>query len=627
MPDAPLPRRVGIAVAVLLVLSFALRLWFAGVKLDAGRFYDERFSFRNVSAMLVQGHLKPNNAYYPSLSYLPHTAVLAASEGLYRVTGWQRLTIFDDRKPFGFSATAYFLGRTVSVVLGTLSLWLVFVLGRRLFSTPAGLLAAALLAAAWGHVQASAVFKPDILVVVLALVTFVWSLDAAEQPSLRRFLVAGVGVGLAASAKYNGAGVAVVVVAAALASGWRDRRRWAWLMLAGCASAVAFVALNPYLPLVFEYLGRQQNLYEGYAVDTGGTHWGMPREQVAFLIRHHGPAIFGLAVAGCLGLTARIVKGERTPERLRAVLILSFVLGYSAFYAALTPLFRGQNYLPVTAFTSLAAAWAMVTAWRWAAERWSPLRSPSTAWTAGVTVAVLALSCSVSAVYREVVPSTAELAGRLLQRRLQPVYLRQLVFERSEEPVQPFRKGYRMPAVGVDRLRDLDERRLDLADGEVFPASRLEGAGSELYLRRLASGTGETLRVMPGFLSGYGPELVVRLRGWPLRGEPLPLLFERADDDLFTADLPASIKPGEVFSISLWLPAERGRSIPFEVRLGSRPLQVFETRVDFRRAHYLTPRMEFAAGSGELSVRYGKELDEPSAPEAELCRWQPPSAL
>lgn len=610
------------AMLLLLVLSFALRLWFAGVKLDASRFYDERFSFRNVSAMLAQGHLRPNNAYYPSLSYLPHTAVLAASEGLYRVTGWRRLTIFDDRKPFGFSATAYFLSRTVSVILGTLCLWLVFVLGRRMFSAPAGLLAAALFAAVWGHFQASAMFKPDILVVALALFTFGWSLDAAERPSLKRFLVAGIGVGLTASAKYNGAGVAVVVVAAALFGGFKDRRRWTWLLLAGAASAITFVALNPYLPLVFEYLGRQQILYEGNAVATGGTHWQMPLEEAAYLLRHHRPAVFGLAVAGCLGLAMRIFRSEKS-AKLQAVLILSFVLGYSAFYAAITPLFRGQNYLPVTAFTSLAAAWAMVAAWGWAAGRWPRLPSPAVAWIAGLAVVVTASAYSVSAAYRDVVPSTAELAGQLLQSRLQPVYLRQIVFERGEEPVQPFRKGYRMPAVGVDRLQDLDERQLDLADGEVFPASRLEGAGSELYLRRLASGSGETRRIVPGFLTGHGPELVVRLRGWPLEGEPSPLPFSSTGPGRFSTELSAAIEPGQLFSVSLWLPAERGRPIPFEVRLGSQPVPVFETRADFRRAHYLTPRMELPPGAGELLVRYGKRLNEPRPPEAELCLWQP----
>ncbi len=615
-------RGITLALAVILVASFALRLWFASVKLDASRFYDERFSFRNVSALLVQGHLKPNNAYYPTLSYLPHSAVLAASEGLHKLTGWQRLTIYDERKPFGFSSTAYFLGRVVSVTLGTLSLWLVFVLGRRMFSAPVGLLAAMLLAGVWGHFQASAMFKPDILVLVLVLVTLWWSLDAAERPSLKAFFLAGVGVGLTASAKYNGAGVAVLVAAAALADGWRDLRRWAWLALAAVASVVTFVVLNPYLPLVFEYLGRQQILYEGNAVAAGGTHWGMPREQVAYLLRHQGIAIFVLAVAGGLGLAARVLRSRESRERLPAILILSFVLGYSAFYAVVTPLFRGQNYLPVTAFTALAAAWVMVAAWRRASLRWPPLRSPRMAWIAGLAIVVAASSYSVSAAYRDVIPSTAELAGKLLQSRLQPVYLRQIVFERFGEPVQPFRMGFRMPVTGVDQLGDLDERRLNLADGEVFPASRLEGAAGELYLRRLAA-VGETRRVLPGFLSGYGPELVVRLRGWSLSDEPQPLTFERLDEGHFVTDLPA-MEDGEVYSLSLWLPAERGWAIPFEIRLDSRPLEVFETRIEYRRAHYLAPRMEYEPGTGELSVRYGKQLDDPSPPEAELCRWRSP---
>jgi hypothetical protein len=296
------------------------------------------------------------------------------------------------------------------------------------------------------------------------------------------------------------------------------------------------------------------------------------------------------------------------------------LLGYSAFYAAVTPLFRGQNYLPVAAFTALAAAWAMVEGWRWTAARLTPLRRPAIAWIAGLAVAALASSYSVSAAYREVIPSTAELAGRQLRSSLQPVHLRQIVFEGSSGPVRPFLKGVHMPAVAAGRLADLDERQLDLADGEVFPASRLDGPDSDLYLRRLASGIGETRRVVPGFFSAHGPELVVRLRGWPLDGEPLRLSFEDLDGR-FVTDLAAVAEPGEVLSVSLWLPADRGRPIPFEVRLGSRPLKVFETRVEYRRAHYLTERTELPE-SAELSIRYGETTEERRPPEAELCRWR-----
>src|SRR5690349_8492857 len=85
--DASSQRRwIGHALAALLLLSFALRAWDAGQGLRAGRYYDERYTFRNVSLILRQGNWRPGQAYYLSLSYLPQTALLATSEGLHRIT-------------------------------------------------------------------------------------------------------------------------------------------------------------------------------------------------------------------------------------------------------------------------------------------------------------------------------------------------------------------------------------------------------------------------------------------------------------------------------------------------------------------------------------------------------------
>jgi len=64
-----------------LLASFAVRTWDASFGLYAGRHFDERFTFKNVSAILKHGEFKPRHAFYLSLSYLPQTAVLAASDG------------------------------------------------------------------------------------------------------------------------------------------------------------------------------------------------------------------------------------------------------------------------------------------------------------------------------------------------------------------------------------------------------------------------------------------------------------------------------------------------------------------------------------------------------------------
>src|SRR5260370_1242104 len=75
------------------------------------------------------------------------------------------------------------------------------------------------------HLTSSTECKTDMLVILLTLVTFHWTLSAAARPTLGRFLRTGLGVGLAVSTKYTGIASAIPITAAVLKNGWRDRRQ------------------------------------------------------------------------------------------------------------------------------------------------------------------------------------------------------------------------------------------------------------------------------------------------------------------------------------------------------------------------------------------------------------------
>ena len=128
------PKRwIGIALLGLLLISFALRTWDASQGLNASRYYDERFPLKNVSGLLLHGEFRPRHAFYLSLSYLPQTAVLAASQWLFHVTRYEPFSIYRATSD-GYSPTAYWLCRMINVIYGTLSLWLLFLIGRRIYS-------------------------------------------------------------------------------------------------------------------------------------------------------------------------------------------------------------------------------------------------------------------------------------------------------------------------------------------------------------------------------------------------------------------------------------------------------------------------------------------------------------
>lgn len=632
LPDRdPSPQRspgwVGPALAALLLASFALRAWDAGQGLRAGRYYDERYTFRNVSLILRQGNWRPGQAYYLSLSYLPQTAILAASQALHRATGIPALSIYG-KSADRYSPTAYLLARLCNVTYGVLSLWVLFLIGRRIFSPEVGLLAAAAMSAFPRHVLSSTQFKPDILVLLLTLVTFLWTLHAVFRPALRRFLKVGIGVGLAVATKYTGIGAAIPITGFVLARGWRDRqdrRHWLWLSLAGLASFVVFVILNPYLGVVLEYIPKQLTHYSGNARQRGTGHLDVLAQQAQFLVEHHGPVVAIFAAAGLFGLIWKVFRpADWSPEqRLGATLALVSFLGYSAFHSAATTLFRGQNYLLVVPFSSLFAAWAFVELWQHLAERAAPLRAATAA--VCLVPAAFLLYRQADLVYERVVPTTWQAAGEALTAELAPLELRQVIYENQAGPLRLTHGSDRAITTGVDRLSRIDPATLDRADAEVFLRHRFQGEDADVYRAREALLGGGRPRVISSApFHSRGEPVVLLLHPWTPASPPEPLPLGRPGAARALAGrMPSELQPGEVASLVLWVPREAGAVDVLRLEPGGRRLPLTETGRRGRRRRLVTSRFELSGQ--EERVRVPAPPDLPVRPyRLELHLWQRP---
>ncbi len=628
--DRPAPKRwVGPALAALLLLSFALRAWDAGQGLHAGRYYDERYTFRNVSLILRQGNWQPGQAYYLSLSYLPQTAVLAASQALHHATGVDALSIYG-RTSDRYSTTAYLLARLCNVTYGVLSLWMIFLIGRRIFSPEAGLLAAAILAAFPRHLLSSTQFKPDILVLLLTLVVFYWTLGAVLRPTLRRFLQVGIGIGLAVSTKYTGIGAAIPITGAALVLGWRDRRKWGWLVLAGLTAAAVFVVLNPFLGIVFEFIPKLLTNYSGIGRQRGSDHGAVMAQQIRFLIEHHGAAVAAFAAAGLLGWLWRIARPDAgldswgRERRIGAALALGHVLGYSVFHASATTLFRGQNYLLVVPFSSLAAAWAMIEIWRAAARRVDLLRAVPVAAAVWLVPAALLAWQQSRQVYERVVPTSWQAAREVLVDELAPLGLRQVVYESQGGPLRLARNADRAITTQVDDLAAVDAGTLDRADAEVFLRDRFHGPGAEAYRAREARLRGGRVRVVSDEpFRSRGGSVVLLLHPWAAAAAPELLPVGRPPQGRHLgARLPTG--PGEVVSVALWLPREDPVPEALRIDPGGRRVPLYETGRRGKRRRLVTPRFELTGG-GEERLRFPAPPDGGlRAYRLELHRWHRP---
>ncbi|HEV7786964.1 MAG TPA: glycosyltransferase family 39 protein [Thermoanaerobaculia bacterium] len=623
------PRWISVALAAVLLASFAVRTWDASFGLYAGRHFDERFTFKNVSAILKHGEYKPRHAFYLSLSYLPQTAVMAASDALYRVTGYPTFSIFGESRD-GNSATAYWLARMVNVVYGTLSLWVLFLIGRRLYSPEVGLLAAAVLASVPRHLTSSTEFKPDILVILLTLVTFHWTLSAASRPTLGRFLRVGLDVGLAVSTKYTGIAAAIPITAAVLRNGWRDRRQWLWLVLAGVTSILTFLVLNPFLGVVFQFIPILVKGYADKGVTEKSNHWVVFERQVDFLIRNHGPVVALFLLLGIVGLLWRIYRPAAEDDeerRLGSMLVLSILLGYSVIHSLGMTLFRSQNYLPVVPFSSLAAAWAMMETWRLLS-----LRAPRLSWQPlaallGIGVCGALVAQEASVVYYRVVPTSFSAVNGSLLSGLESPGLRHLVFESSLGRFDWGEKSRRPLLSPVDRLARQSPRFLDLADVEVFPGRQIQGPDAAFYrgrLDRVAKSQIET--VDRRFLRRRGEAVTVVRHPWALESElEVDLARPPGSPPFLVGRLPVGrFQPGDILSVEVVVPKSAADEDLYTVRLGpgDRTIPLGDTGRHRNRFFRTTPRFELAGGESEMRIA-AAPLDAPDDFRLTIYRWRP----
>lgn len=331
----------------ILALAFILRAW--GVPFGLPYLYhaDEPIVVNHALAYGM-GDLNPHFFNIPPLvSYL-----LFICYGIYFMFGWG-LGIFhsvrDLEQLFYFDPTSFYLiARLVfGVFLGTVTVYALFRLVKRLGDVKAALWASFFLAVNFLHVRDSHYIYADIPLLLVFLLGFLVFFRVSENPSSWKwhFLAGGV-IGLAAATKYNGAFLAIPYVWICL---WRvPWKQWLnyWFLAAATAGAV-FILLNPYTILDHAFFVKE--LSEQSAANSGGQAW-----------LHH----LRYSLVGALGwpmLVLALGGAVRAifSRDLRSQAIAAFVVGY---YAVLCRF--GQPYdryvLPLIPFMMVLVAEVLV---------------------------------------------------------------------------------------------------------------------------------------------------------------------------------------------------------------------------------------------------------------------------
>ena len=521
-PAGNCERTAALLLAAVLIVGACLRVWMA---LKAPRFFDDHYVFNNVASFL-NGSLQPRHSYYGTLSYLPQALALKVCDLLYSRTGWAALAVRGTQFE-GFTLGAFRIMRMFVVFYALVSILMIYRVGRYLFSPAVGLAAAAVLAAYPQHVRSSIQLKPDMMALMFTLITLYWTANAVRSPRLSRFVRSGVGVGLAASAKYIGLASCLPLTVWSLWAGFRDRRLWAWLTLAGLASITTFLLLNPFFGEVLHFGFRLVWYYDQHARQEESGKPEVVRGELEFLASQHGWFLGACLLLGIV-LLARQLRSAGE-DRAAAVLPLSLALVYPVVHALGMTLFYPHNLLPALGGTALLCACGMVRGGRWLRERPAAARSRTIVFLAWAVPGVFLLARPLAYTYGQLTPDTWRRAETILRVKLGAPEIRHVAYEPADARLGLGAEWQRAALTAVPSLDALPPAHLDLTDAEVFPLSRANGPQGVFYQdrrRRLDPDCAFEIRALP--FRGRGTPLLVLLHPWAPAGAAIPVEIGRA---------------------------------------------------------------------------------------------------
>lgn len=194
-----------ILIFIILILGGIVRLWGIGFGLPHTSVRPDENTIIKIALKFGSGDLNPHFYSYPSL-YMYMLFFLYVFYFLFgRVCG-----IFSSISDFivvGISnPTAFFLiDRIFSAIMGTATIYVVYLICKRLFDKNTALASATLLSLAYLHVRDSHFGVTDITMTLFVMLAIYLTINCLENDKKTAYATAGFVGGLATSIKYNGA--------------------------------------------------------------------------------------------------------------------------------------------------------------------------------------------------------------------------------------------------------------------------------------------------------------------------------------------------------------------------------------------------------------------------------------
>jgi uncharacterized membrane protein len=279
------------------------------------------------------------------------------------------------------------IGRALMALADLGTVYLVFLLGRRLYGLWAGLLAAALSTFTVLQIQLAHFFAVDPVSTTFTLLALYGAILMYDRQSRGAAVITGLGIGLAVASKFSALPIAVApIVAAYLATVHRQRPATAdrrpptaelqpatlnlqLVLLALLVACVIFVVTSPFVLLDFENFKRavideQGNMVSGIAdmpftrqYRNTPVYWYFVEQQLRWGM---GWPLGLLAFGGLVWVIIKAVRGRAHPGEW-------IILWWIVLYFGLTGLFLAKfmrYMIPVAPLFTLFGAGMIVALWR-----------------------------------------------------------------------------------------------------------------------------------------------------------------------------------------------------------------------------------------------------------------------
>lgn len=351
-------RRGAVIVAGIAAVALVLRV--TGLDFGLPAVYNpDEVAILSRALAFAKGDPNPHNFLYPTFYFYALFAWLGGYFVLGRLTG-QLASLHEFQQRFFVDPSSLYLAsRFLSAVCGAATTVATMALGKALFDRPTALAAAALLAVSPLAVQDAHYVKHDVPVTLLITLAL-WRLarcwpegGAAVRVSSRHLLVGAALCGAAFSTHYYSVFLALPLVLTI----WQARREEGAASVLGelarqlTAAGLVFLALSPFLLVEPATAWRDVVANRQIVVDraaSAGLFANLQRYVVLLATLGTTIPVAVLAVAGALLLIAT--------DRRRALLLLSFPVGFMLFIANTVPASRYLNpVLPVVMLLSAVA--------------------------------------------------------------------------------------------------------------------------------------------------------------------------------------------------------------------------------------------------------------------------------